>query len=183
MSQSKPLLTPNQITTLRLVLFLVAGVAVCFPRGLDLALWLVLIGGLTDRLDGWVARKYNLGSEFGKIYDQLSDKVATLFLMSGMVERGLLPAWFLGAIVLRDFAMSGLRDYTLVVHGQVLAANWLGKRKADVLWLMSMALLLAARLDWHVAETRSLGMGLSLLMSYGSFIGYLRARSTSRGEA
>jgi CDP-diacylglycerol--glycerol-3-phosphate 3-phosphatidyltransferase len=168
-----PLLTPNQITTLRLGLFLAASVALCFPRGLDLALGLVLVGGLSDRLDGWVARKYNLGSEFGKIYDQLSDKVAALLVLTALVERGLLPAWFLGALVLRDFAMSGLRDYLLVVRGEVLAANWLGKRKADVLWLWAMSLLVAVRLDWHVAETRSWGMGLGLAVSYGSLVGYL----------
>jgi CDP-diacylglycerol--glycerol-3-phosphate 3-phosphatidyltransferase len=172
-----PLLTPNQITSLRLLIFF--GSSVLFA--LDLAPTAVLacfvVGGMTDRLDGWVARRFNLSSEFGKIYDQLSDKIVALFVMTAMVHRGILPVWFMGAVMLRDFVLSGVRDHALLVHGQVIGANWFGKRKADVQWMALLALVVAHRYGVQYELVRAVGMAAVLFMNYGSLLTYLGRRA------
>jgi CDP-diacylglycerol--glycerol-3-phosphate 3-phosphatidyltransferase len=172
MHAARPPLTPNQITTLRIVTFIAGSVALV-GRHLDVALGLLFLGGVMDRLDGWVARKYGMASEFGKIYDQLGDKLASLVVLTALVQIDVLPAWFFGAILFRDLVMSGLRDYLLIARQRVLGASWLGKRKTDVHWISLLALLLAFRFDWHFDAVRAAGIAASLLMSYGSLAAYL----------
>ena len=168
------MITPNQITTLRLLIFFVGS----FLIALDWHYWVgfgfFVVGGLTDRLDGYVARKYNLATAFGSLYDQLSDKIAALFVLVALVEGGVLPAWFLGLVLLRDFAMTGIRDYGLLVKDTVIAAKWYGKRKSDVMWLALLVLLVAFKTaPEHLALVRAICMGIVLLVCYASLAGYV----------
>lgn len=167
-----PLLTPNNITTSRIILGLVSCLAVCVDGLYYVGFGGVVLVGITDRLDGYVARKYDLATEFGKIYDQLSDKIVTLMVLTVLVHLGVVPVWFMGLLLFRDFIVGGLRDYALVVQGWVVAANWLGKRKMDVHWLGSLALLLTFKLDWQLEATRAVVIAACLLFSYASLLVY-----------
>ena len=87
-----------------------------------------LLGGLTDMLDGKIARKYNLVTDFGKFADPLADKMLVTAAMLWFVEIGQMPAWALLIVICREFAVSGLRMIASD-KGRVIAAGWSGKVK------------------------------------------------------
>ncbi len=99
-----------------------------------------LVASLTDWLDGYYARKYNLITNMGKFLDPLADKllVSAAFILT--VEMGMAPAWIVIVIISREFAVTGLR---LVASGEgiVLAASSMGKLKT-VSQILAIALLL-----------------------------------------
>ena len=93
-----------------------------------MALFIVL--SLTDFLDGYIARKYNQVSDFGKFMDPLADKLLTLAAMTMFCQWGSFPAWALMIVLAREFAVSGLR-MVAGPKGKVIAAGWSGKVKTS----------------------------------------------------
>ena len=168
------MITPNQITTLRLLIFFVGSVLIALDWHYWVGFGFFVVGGLTDHLDGYMARKYHMATPFGSLYDQLSDKIAALFVLVALVEGGALPAWVLGLVLLRDFAMTGIRDYGLLVKDTVIAAKWYGKRKSDVMWAALLVLLVAFKAaPEHFALVRAICMGIVLFVCYASLGGYV----------
>lgn len=92
------------------------------------ALGLFIILSLTDFVDGYIARKYNQVSDFGKFIDPLADKLLTLAAMTMFCQWGSFPAWALMIVLTREFAVSGLR-MVAGPKGKVIAAGWSGKVK------------------------------------------------------
>ena len=86
---------------------------------------------LTDLIDGHIARKYNQVTDLGKFLDPLADKVLVLAAMAIFCQWDLFPAWALMIVLVREFAISGLR---MVASGKgtVIAAGWSGKVKTAV---------------------------------------------------
>jgi CDP-diacylglycerol--glycerol-3-phosphate 3-phosphatidyltransferase len=121
---------PNKLTLLRIILIPVfMGVLYWgFPGATYVALVIFIIASLTDMLDGKIARKYNLVTDFGKFADPLADKMLTTAAMLWFVEIGQMPAWALLIVVVREFAVSGLR-MVASDKGRVIAAGWSGKVK------------------------------------------------------
>ena len=121
---------PNQLTLLRIVLIPVyLGILYWgFPGSRYVALAVFLLACLTDWLDGRIARKYHLITDFGKFADPLADKMLVTAAMLWYVETGLMPAWALAVVILREFAVSGLR-MVAAEKGRVIAAGWSGKVK------------------------------------------------------
>lgn len=118
---------PNKLTLLRIILTPVF-MAVLY-RGLNyIALAIFIIASVTDLLDGKIARKYNLVTDFGKFADPLADKILVTAAMLWFVECGRMPAWMLMIVITREFAVSGLRMIA-VDNGRVIAAGWSGKVK------------------------------------------------------
>ena len=73
------------------------------------ALFLFIAASITDFVDGWMARKYNLVTNFGKFIDPVADKLLVLCTMIMLSWHGLLPAWIVVAVVFRELAVDGLR--------------------------------------------------------------------------
>ena len=99
-----------------------------FPGASWVALVIFIIASLTDLLDGQIARKYNLVTDFGKFADPLADKMLTTAALLWFVECGQMPAWALLIVLIREFAVSGLRMIASD-KGRVIAAGWSGKVK------------------------------------------------------
>ena len=102
---------PNKMTLLRIILIPVFMVVLYwgFPGATWVALAIFIIASLTDMLDGKIARKYNLVTDFGKFADPLADKMLVTAAMLWFVEIGQMPAWMLLIVICREFAVSGLR--------------------------------------------------------------------------
>lgn len=92
------------------------------------ALVIFLLAAATDFLDGFIAKKYDLETDFGKIMDPIADKVLTLAAFLAFVEMGLVPAWMVVIILARELLITGLRVVALK-NGEVLAASLGGKHK------------------------------------------------------
>ncbi len=89
---------------------------------------LCIVACLTDLLDGYIARHYNQVSDFGKFADPLADKCLVMAALCWFVETGDMVGWVLAAVLLREFAVSGMR-LIAVEKGRVIAAGWSGKVK------------------------------------------------------
>ena len=142
---------PNVLTMLRLALIPVF--VALFATGHDkLALLTFLVASFTDFLDGYIARKYNQVTDFGKFVDPLADKLLVTAALIIMVEWGRMPAWAVIIIVAREFAVTGLR-LVAANGGRVIAAGWSGKIKtfSTMIGLILMMLVTGvAVLDWVV---------------------------------
>jgi CDP-diacylglycerol--glycerol-3-phosphate 3-phosphatidyltransferase len=121
---------PNRLTILRLILTLpfVAALSLQFPGAKLLALILFIASSATDYADGYIARKFHLITDFGKLMDPLVDKIMTMSAFICLVSLGNVPAWAVIVIVSRELLITGLR-LMAAARGKVLPAERLGKLK------------------------------------------------------
>lgn len=142
---------PNKLTIFRVILivpFVLLLLGGCgdwswfhVPYADYIAVAIFIIASLTDLLDGKIARKHNLVTNFGKFMDPLADKLLVSSAMICLVEMGRLPAWIVIIIISREFIISGFR---LIAsdNGIVIAASYWGKFKTTFQMLMVIVLIL-----------------------------------------
>lgn len=144
---------PNKLTVLRVIMIPFFVIFMITPlaegNGKYIALALFCIASLTDMLDGKIARKYNLVTNFGKFMDPLADKLLVSSAMICLIEMGKLQAWIVLIIIAREFIISGFR---LVAsdNGIVIAASYWGKFKT--VSHMAMIILLILDVNHPVME-------------------------------
>lgn len=92
---------------------------------------LFVIASFTDFLDGYIARKYQLVTNFGKFADPLADKLLVLVALLMFLDMGIIPMWTVMVILTREFIVTGMR-LVAVEQGLVIAASWWGKAKTFV---------------------------------------------------
>ncbi len=136
---------PNMLTLSRVpILFIIVGLLyVRWQGAATLALLLFIFGGITDWLDGYLARKRNSVSDFGKLMDALTDKILIAGMLIAILTVGLLPQWGLICVLLivsREFLVTGLR-LVAASQGTVLAAESTGKQKT-VIQIIAISVLL-----------------------------------------
>ena len=121
---------PNKLTILRMILIIpfLLVLYLDVPYATYWALGIFIVASLTDMLDGKIARKRNLITDFGKFMDPLADKMLVTAAMVWFVEIGQMAGWALLVVLLREFAVSGLR-MVASDKGRVIAAGWSGKIK------------------------------------------------------
>lgn len=107
------MLLPNQLTVLRIIL---TPIFLFFflsqePIMKQIALGIYIIAALTDWYDGWLARKFNYITAWGKFWDPLADKILVSAAFIGFVFTGYVELWMVIIIILRDFIVTGLRGY------------------------------------------------------------------------
>ena len=142
--------TANKLTIFRVVLIPVF-LVLAYAGRMRLALAVFVIASLTDMLDGYVARHYNQITDFGKFMDPLADKVLVMAAMCYFVEAGRMPGWALAIVLLREFAVSGMR-LVAVEQGRVIAAGWSGKVKtAATMVCLCLMLLIGPPEIWDSA--------------------------------
>lgn len=166
--------TPNKLTVARmiivpfLVVFLLTGWGDDANRYISLALFVV--ASVTDWFDGYLARKNNLVTNFGKFMDPLADKLLVCSAMICMIELNRLPAWFVIIIIGREFIISGFR-LIAAENGIVIAANYWGKFKTTS--QMIMIILLILHFDGIFVTLEQLFIWLSLALTIISLITYI----------
>ena len=124
---------PNKLTVLRVILIPFFVVSMMIENGANqifryVAAAIFIIASLTDMLDGKIARKYNLVTNFGKFMDPLADKLLVCSALICLIQLGQLPAWMVIIIVSREFIISGFR-LVAAEQGIVIAASYWGKFK------------------------------------------------------
>ena len=142
---------PNKLTLLRIIIILpfLLVLYLDVPGAAYIALAIFILASLTDMLDGKIARKHNLITDFGKFADPLADKMLVTAAMIWFVENGQMPGWALLIVILREFAVSGLR-MVASDKGRVIAAGWSGKVKtaSTMVCIVIMFLPIPAPLNW-----------------------------------
>ena len=166
---------PNKLTIMRVILipfFVFFLLSPYFPAyGNYIAVAIFIVASLTDMLDGKIARKYNLVTNFGKFMDPLADKLLVCSAMICLIELDRLAAWIVIVIIAREFIISGFR---LVAsdNGVVIAASYWGKFKTTFQMLMVSVLIL----DIQMPFFQILGTVLTyvaLILTVVSLIDYI----------
>lgn len=134
-----------------------------------IALGIFIIASLTDLLDGRIARKYNLVTNFGKFMDPLADKLLVCAALICLVEMDRIPAWIVIIIMSREFIISGFR-LVAADNRVVIAANYWGKFKTT--FQMVMVCLMIANID-ALAVVTQLVMWIAVLLTVISLIDYM----------
>ncbi|MBO7096022.1 MAG: CDP-diacylglycerol--glycerol-3-phosphate 3-phosphatidyltransferase [Lachnospiraceae bacterium] len=141
---------PNALTVFRIILIipftvlLLGGQRGWFGSNLlipDIIADLIfIIASLTDMLDGKIARRYGLVSNFGKFMDPLADKLLVCTAMIALIDMKRIPAWVVIIIIAREFIISGFR-LIAVENGKVIAASWWGKFKTTFQMIMVILMI------------------------------------------
>ena len=166
--------TPNKLTIARmiivpfLVIFLLTGWGGEANRYISLTLFVV--ASVTDWFDGYLARKNNLVTNFGKFMDPLADKLLVCSAMICMIDLKRLSAWFVIIIIAREFIISGFR-LIAAENGIVIAANYWGKFKTAS--QMIMIILLILHFDGIFVILEQIFNWLSLALTIISLITYI----------
>ena len=169
---------PNKMTVVRVLMipffvwFMLPSLGGEMAASKWIALAIFCIASLTDLLDGKIARKYNLVTNFGKFMDPLADKLLVGAAMICLVEMGRLPAWIVIVIISREFIISGFR---LIAsdNGIVIAASYWGKFKT--VFQMAMIIVLIAAFEGSVfAVVEQILIWVSLILTIVSLVDYIR---------
>lgn len=170
---------PNKLTIFRVILIvpfillLLGGQAGWFGENTMMAdliaLGIFIIASLTDLIDGKIARKYNLVTNFGKFMDPLADKLLVCAALIALVEMGRIPSWVVIIIISREFIISGFR---LIAsdNNVVIAASYWGKFKTT--FQMVMVCLMIANIP-QIAILTNIVMWIALALTVISLIDYL----------
>ena len=173
---------PNKLTIFRVILIPFFVVLLLFDiTAYDkwIALAIFIVASLTDFLDGHIARKYNLVTNFGKFMDPLADKLLVCSAMICLVELSRIPAWVVIVIISREFIISGFR---LVAsdNGVVIAASYWGKFKTT--FQILMICLMIADLP-PLALVTQIVMWVAVALTVVSLVDYLiKNRAVMKGQ-
>ena len=174
---------PNKLTMFRMslivpfVVILLGGEAGWFGQNLlipdMIALAIFIVASLTDLIDGKIARKYNLVTNFGKFMDPLADKLLVCAALIALVEMGRIPAWVVIIIISREFIISGFR---LIAsdNNVVIAASYWGKFKTTFQMVMVCLMIanLGAMFSW-IRILTDIVMWIALALTVISLVDYL----------
>ena len=165
---------PNKLTILRMIMIIPFVVFMLVPIGGGAAKWIALalfvVASLTDLLDGKIARKYNLVTNFGKFMDPLADKLLVCTALICLTSMNRLNVIVVLVIIAREFIISGFR---LVAsdNGIVIAASYWGKFKT--VSQMFMLILLIADLGGAFNMIAQVLIWVSLVLTIVSLIDYI----------
>ena len=172
---------PNKLTLFRVILIPFFIVAILLPEFAPdiltnpvndyVALAIFIIASLTDMLDGKIARKYNLVTNFGKFMDPLADKLLVCSAMICLIELGRLAAWMVIIIIAREFIISGFR---LIAsdNGVVIAASYWGKFKT-VFQMVAICFLIVNIQITGVQIFTQILVWVALILTIVSLVDYL----------
>lgn len=174
---------PNKLTIFRVILImpfvvvLLGGNAGWFGNNLLIpeivALAIFIIASLTDMIDGKIARKYNLITNFGKFMDPLADKLLVSAALIALVAMGRIPAWVVIVIISREFIISGFR-LVAADNRVVIAASYWGKFKTTFQMIMVCLMIvdLSGFWSWFGIMT-DVVMWIALVLTVVSLVDYL----------
>ena len=166
--------TPNKLTVARmimvpfLVIFMLTGWGGEANRYISFGIFAA--ASITDWFDGYLARKHNLVTNFGKFMDPLADKLLVCSALICLIEMKRLEAWVVIVIIAREFIISGFR-LIAAENGVVIAANYWGKFKTVSQMIMIILLILNPGGIWSVVE--EIFVWLSVALTVISLLTYI----------
>ena len=165
---------PNKITIFRISMIPIFLFFLLVPQityGHYIAAGIFIFAALSDALDGYLARKNNLITNFGKFMDPLADKLLVSSALIALVELNRIPSWIVIIIIAREFIISGFR---LVAsnNGIVIAASWWGKIKTNV--QIIMCVMLTININNSIIKIfEQIFIYLSLVLTIVSLVDYM----------
>lgn len=165
---------PNKLTMARIIMVPIF-MAVMLMEHYIAALIIFALASITDFFDGYLARKYNLVSSFGKIMDPLADKLLVFSALVCFIQLGVVTVWAPIIIIAREFFVTSMR-VVAVSKGKVIAASWWGKVKTNVqlfALLGSMLLLGLGDPKFYELSIAGILIWISAIFTVASWIAYI----------
>jgi len=171
---------PNMLTIVRFLLIPII-IVFCIQENYILAIVFLTLSGFTDILDGTIARKYNLITDFGKLMDPLADKATQISLLTILVIKGMIPIWILIIVVLKEFCMVSGASF---LYGKelVVSSKWYGKLATVLFYLAIVCSLVIKQIDGnvefslHIARHINSGIYyLAVITTIASLVMYIKA--------
>lgn len=165
---------PNKITIFRVVMipiFLIFLLVPGIPYGNYIATAVFVVACLSDALDGYLARKYHLVTNFGKFMDPLADKLLVCSALICFVELSYMPAWVVVVIIAREFIISGFR-LIAADNGVVIAASYWGKFKTIAQMITCILLIAQLPFAW-ILPVEQVFIYLALVLTVISLCEYI----------
>jgi len=172
---------PNKLTILRMIMIPVFLFFLLMPTIAHndwIALAIFILASLTDLLDGHIARKYALITNFGKFMDPLADKLLVCSALIALAGMGRMPSWMVILIIAREFIISGFR-LLAVEQGLVIAASFWGKLKTNVQIVLVCLLIMNIEGLWLITE---IVMWLAIILTIVSLMDYLYKNRSVMGS-
>lgn len=171
---------PNALTILRFILIPLIVIA-CVQGNYILAIITLTISGITDILDGTIARKFNLITDFGKLMDPLADKATQICLLTTLFIKGLIPIWILAIVVLKEICMISGASF---LYGKelVVSSKWYGKLATVLFYVAMVVSLLLQQINaiiekdlTPIIKANNITYYLAVLTTIASLIMYMKA--------
>lgn len=165
---------PNKLTILRILLvpvFVAILLIPAIPYNDHIAMTVFIIASFTDMLDGKIARKYDLVTNFGKLMDPLADKLLVCSALVCLVQLGRIPTWMVLVILGREFAILGIRCVA-AEKGRVIAASYWGKFKT-VFQIIAVCMLIAnLQYNFYIVLTQII-LWVAVILTIVSLVDYI----------
>ena len=162
---------PNALTILRflliplIILFVLTGHYI-------LAILILTLSGITDVLDGYIARKYNFITDFGKLMDPLADKATQLATLASLTINGILDSWIIYVVIIKEFVMIAGASF---LYGKelVVSSKWYGKLATVLFYVAIVCTMFINYWNLHIASLYDFE-----IFSFDKYIYYLAIIST-----
>lgn len=168
--------TANKLTMLRILLIPVFMFFVYRGTNISMviAMFIFIIASVTDTLDGYIARKYNQVTNFGKIFDPIADKVLVLAALIPLAEYRILAGWVIIVLLAREFIVGGFRNVVSAAGGKVIAASIIGKLKTiSQIVLICVLLVRDVWFSFISFPFEYIFIGITLILSLWSMTDYI----------
>lgn len=159
---------PNKLTMFRIVLVPVTMVLMLMNRPIIAGIVFAL-ASITDFFDGYIARKYNLVTSFGKIMDPLADKILVFGALLCFIQNGTISVWPVVIILARELFVTGMR-VVAVDKGKVIAASWWGKIKTNV---QIFAVLFSIFFEKALPTACTAALWIAAVFTLASWVAYI----------
>jgi len=161
---------PNLLTLVRFLLIPIMAVFL-FRENLLFALIIYIIASITDIIDGFVARKFNMITNLGKVLDPLADKLLQFIALIGLTYIGVIPYWIVVIFALKEFLM-GLGAVKLLKKDIIVQAKWFGKVSTCIFFLAIIVAMLS-RIFGFPETYPTMLMCFALLMAFFALVMYI----------
>jgi cardiolipin synthase (CMP-forming) len=164
---------PNVLSVFRLVLafaFWYQYTHAITPSGYMFAGIILIVSGITDFLDGRIARRFNMVSELGKILDPIADKVTQGMIMLCLIEKFPFAILEVSLFTIKQIYLSVAGIYIIKKSGKNLGARWFGKVNTALLYAVSILLILPIRISFEIGNTLILLSCVSIIATLVLYI-------------
>lgn len=160
---------PNILTTVRLIIIPFFAYFLFKEESFWLAAALFLLSGITDVVDGWIARRFNMITDVGSVYDPLVDKLMQITAVVCLAVKEVIPVWIICIIAAKEVTMIAV-GIVLYIKKIVVHSNWYGKIATVLFYAVILALIVFPQINYFVKMTI---LGLLVVVMLLAAVGYL----------
>ncbi len=160
---------PNILTTVRLIVIPVFAYFMLFTDKFLISAGLFLFSGITDVVDGWIARRFNMITDVGSVYDPFVDKLMQITAVVCMSIRGIVPFWVICCVAAKEVTMI-IVGLVLYIKKIVVRSNWYGKATTVIFYAIIFALMIFPEINYMIKMTMLVSLILVMVFAAVAYL-------------